>query len=87
MVAVESWRTGTFLQFSGRHLMQDILSRYEETRNWQTLEDILKMFLWYDPIGATMKACWHECAISSGYIEVKDDVLLDGLRPASQESR
>jgi hypothetical protein len=70
MVAVESWRTGHLLQSSGRHLMQDVMSRYEETRNWQTFENILKMFLWYEPLGAMLQACWQECAISSGYIHL-----------------
>jgi len=61
MVAIESWRTGCFVMRQGRDLMlmQGVL-QYYEMRDWETVEDVLKTFLWYEPLGARMKACWEE---------------------------
>jgi hypothetical protein len=40
-------------------VLDQTLDTYEETRNWKTLEAILRKFLWNDTLAQHWERCWR----------------------------
>jgi len=57
MVIEASLQTSEMVRTKGV-VLNDILDKYVEVRNWDRLESILRRFLWNDVLMQNWKACW-----------------------------